>query len=394
MKSRFFNKVEKFNGTFTQLEENNRRWEKLYRQRWAHDKVVRTTHGVNCTGSCSWNVYVKQGIITWEHQATDYPECGANMPGYEPRGCPRGASFSWYEYSPVRIKYPYIRGRLWKLWTAAKKEHDNPLAAWASIVEDPAKAKEYKSVRGHGGLIRVHRNEALELISAACLYTIKKYGPDRIGGFTPIPAMSMMSFSAGARFIALLGGEQMSFYDWYADLPPASPQVWGEQTDVPESAEWYNSSYIIMWGSNVPLTRTPDAHFMTEARYKGAKVVAVSPDYAENVKFADDWLAPHPGSDSAVAQAMTYVILDEFYQKHPVDRFIKYSKQFTDLPFLVELGPSAANSNHFTAGRFVRISDLVHDDTVVNPEWKTVVYDTHHQIINGRNVVFTAVRIG
>ena len=83
-----------------------------------------------------------------------------------------------------------------------------------------------------------------------------------------------------------MGGEQMSFYDWYADLPPASPQVWGEQTDVPESAEWYNSSYIIMWGSNVPLTRTPDAHFMTEVRYKGTKIVVVSPDYAENVKFA------------------------------------------------------------------------------------------------------------
>ena len=112
--------------------------------------------------------------------------------------------------------------------------------------KDPEKSKKYKTIRGHGGLIRVHRYEALEIISAACLYTIKKYGPDRIGGFTPIPAMSMMSFSAGARFIALMGGEQMSFYDWYADLPPASPQVWGEQTDVPESAEWYNSSYIIM----------------------------------------------------------------------------------------------------------------------------------------------------
>lgn len=382
MKSRFFNKVDKFNGTFTQLEENSRRWEKLYRQRWAHDKVVRTTHGVNCTGSCSWNVYVKQGIITWEHQATDYPSCGPNIPGYEPRGCPRGASFSWYEYSPVRIKYPYIRGKLWELWTAAKKEHENPLDAWASIVEDPEKSKKYKKVRGHGGLIRVHRYEALEMISAACLYTIKKYGPDRIGGFTPIPAMSMMSFSAGARFIALMGGEQMSFYDWYADLPPASPQVWGEQTDVPESAEWYNSSYIIMWGSNVPLTRTPDAHFMTEVRYKGTKIVVVSPDYAENVKFADDWLAPEPGSDSAVAQAMTYVILDEFYQKHPVKRFIDYSKRFTDLPFMVELEPSTANDDHYTPGRFVRISDLVDDDTIVNPAWKTVVYDqNNHKIV-------------
>lgn len=25
----------------------------FYRDRWSHDKVVRSTHGVNCTGSCS-----------------------------------------------------------------------------------------------------------------------------------------------------------------------------------------------------------------------------------------------------------------------------------------------------------------------------------------------------
>ncbi|MFW4403973.1 nitrate reductase subunit alpha [Lactiplantibacillus paraplantarum] len=374
-KSRFFKNVEKFNGTFTQLEENSRRWERLYRERWSHDKVVRTTHGVNCTGSCSWNVYVKQGIITWEHQATDYPECSANMPGYEPRGCPRGASFSWYEYSPVRIKYPYIRGKLWQLWTEARQTHDNPLAAWASIVEDPAKTKIYKSARGHGGMVRVHRPEALELISAMLLYTIKTYGPDRLAGFTPIPAMSMISYASGARFMSLLGGEMLSFYDWYADLPPASPQIWGEQTDVPESADWYNSQYIMMWGSNVPLTRTPDAHFMTEARYHGTKIVAVSPDYAENVKFADNWLAPHPGSDAALAQGMTHVILQEFYQNKQTPEFLNYAKQYTDLPFMVILKPSAANTNDYTSGRFMRISDLQGTDTVANAEWKPVVYD-------------------
>ena len=74
----------------------------------------------------------------------------------------------------------------------------------------------------------------------------------------------------------MIGGVCMSFYDWYCDLPPSSPQIWGEQTDVPESADWYNSTYIIAWGSNVPQTRTPDAHFFTEVRYKGAKTVAVT----------------------------------------------------------------------------------------------------------------------
>ncbi|SUK60146.1 Respiratory nitrate reductase alpha chain [Staphylococcus aureus] len=144
----------------------------------------------------------------------------------------------------------------------------------------------------------------------------------------------MISYAAGARFINLLGGEMLSFYDWYADLPPASPQIWGEQTDVPESSDWYNASYIIMWGSNVPLTRTPDAHFMTEVRYKGTKVISVAPDYAENVKFADNWLAPNPGSDAAIAQAMTHVILQEHYVNQPNERFINYAKQYTDMRFL------------------------------------------------------------
>ncbi|WP_037937605.1 hypothetical protein, partial [Streptosporangium roseum] len=36
-----------------------RQGDAFYRDRWSHDKVVRSTHGVNCTGSCSWKVYVK-----------------------------------------------------------------------------------------------------------------------------------------------------------------------------------------------------------------------------------------------------------------------------------------------------------------------------------------------
>ncbi|KRK49186.1 nitrate reductase, alpha subunit [Secundilactobacillus kimchicus JCM 15530] len=274
----------------------------------------------------------------------------------------------------MRIKYPYIRGKLWQLWDAAKKQYESPVEAWASIVEDPEKAAIYKSARGHGGMVRVHRAEALELISAMLLYTIKTYGPDRLAGFTPIPAMSMMSYASGARFISLLGGEMLSFYDWYADLPPASPQIWGEQTDVPESADWYNSQYIMMWGSNVPLTRTPDAHFMTEARYHGAKIVAVSPDYAENVKFADNWLAPKPGTDAALAQGMTHVILNEFYQERHEQQFIDYVKQYTDLPFLITLQPSDANPEDFASGRFVRITDIA-ADAVENGEWKPVLFD-------------------
>lgn len=371
---KFFKPTEKFNGNWSILEEKSREWEKMYRERWSHDKVVRTTHGVNCTGSCSWKVFVKNGVITWENQQIDYPSCGPDMPEFEPRGCPRGASFSWYEYSPLRVKFPYVRGKLWKLWKAALSEYGDPVVAWASIVEDEQKAEIYKSARGKGGHVRVNWRDVTQLIAAQIIYTVKKYGPDRIAGFTPIPAMSMISYASGARFISLLGGEMLSFYDWYADLPPASPQIWGEQTDVPESSDWYNAGYIIMWGSNVPLTRTPDAHFMTEVRYKGTKVVSVAPDYAENVKFADNWLAPNPGTDAALAQAMTHVILQEYYEDKQEEMFINYAKQYTDMPFIIQLDK---HGEGYKAGRFLRSSDLGMETE--HAEWKPVVYDQNSE---------------
>ncbi|MEF3053136.1 molybdopterin-dependent oxidoreductase, partial [Mycobacterium tuberculosis variant caprae] len=240
----------------------------FYRDRWSHDKVVRSTHGVNCTGSCSWKIYVKDGIITWETQQTDYPSVGPDRPEYEPRGCPRGASFSWYSYSPTRVRYPYARGVLVEMYREAKTRLGDPVLAWADIQADPERRRRYQQARGKGGLVRVSWAEASEMVAAAHVHTIKTYGPDRVAGFSPIPAMSMVSHAAGSRFVELIGGVMTSFYDWYADLPVASPQVFGDQTDVPESGDWWDASYLVMWGSNVPITRTPDAHWMAEARYR------------------------------------------------------------------------------------------------------------------------------
>jgi len=327
----------------------------FYRDRWSHDKVVRSTHGVNCTGSCSWKIYVSDGIITWEAQQTDYPSIGPDKPEYEPRGCPRGASFSWYTYSPARVRYPYVRGVLLELYREAKLRLKDPVLAWADVVEDPEKARRYKSARGTGGFVRAEWWEATEMVAAAHVHTIKRYGPDRVAGFSPIPAMSMVSHAAGARFVSLLGGAMLSFYDWYADLPVASPQVFGDQTDVPESADWFDAGYLIMWGSNVPVTRTPDAHYMTEARYRGQKTVVVSPDFGDHTKFADEWLPARPGTDAALATAMGHVILKEFFVDRQTPRFTDYVKRFTDLPFLVTL---EQRDGRLVAGKFLTAAQL------------------------------------
>ncbi|WP_295718561.1 nitrate reductase subunit alpha [uncultured Halovibrio sp.] len=353
--------------------DQDRRWEDGYRSRWQHDKVVRSTHGVNCTGSCSWKIYVKNGLVTWETQQTDYPRTRPGLPNHEPRGCARGASFSWYIYSANRLKYPMVRRHLVELWRDAKKQHSDPVQAWASIVQDPQKAHAYKSRRGLGGFVRADWTEVQEIIAAANVYTARDYGPDRIIGFSPIPAMSMVSYAAGTRYLSLIGGVCMSFYDWYCDLPPASPQTWGEQTDVPESADWFNSTFLMMWGSNVPQTRTPDAHYMTEARYRGTKTVTVTPDYSEASKFGDIWLNPKQGTDSALAMALGHVILKEWHVEGRSDYFDDYVRRYTDLPYLVMLDEENGNT---VPGRFLRASDLAKNlGEDENADWKTIAWD-------------------
>ncbi len=157
--------------------EDLRGWEKFYRDMWAYDKVARSTHGVNCTGSCSWMVYVKDGIVAYELQAGDYPDIGPSYPNYEPRGCPRGASFSWYLYSPLRVKYPYVRKPLLELWREARSSYSDPVEAWASIVEDPEKRSRYVRARGLGGWVRADWDTVLEIIASALVYTIRSTAP-------------------------------------------------------------------------------------------------------------------------------------------------------------------------------------------------------------------------
>lgn len=350
----------------------SRDWEDTYRARWRHDKIVRSTHGVNCTGSCSWKIYVKSGIVTWETQQTDYPRTRPDLPNHEPRGCARGASYSWYLYSANRVKTPLIRGRLMRLWRERRRSM-SPIEAWASIQNDPAARASYTRIRGKGGFVRATWDEATEITAAANAYTAQKYGPDRVFGFSPIPAMSMVSYAAGTRYLSLLGGTCMSFYDWYCDLPPASPQTWGEQTDVPESADWYNAGYLILWGSNVPQTRTPDAHFYTEARYRGTKSAVICPDYSEAAKFGDIWLNAKQGTDAALGMAFGHVILREYHLDRQVAYFEDYCRRYSDMPMLVQLDEQ---EGRLVPGRQLRASDFADGlGQSNNPDWKTVALD-------------------
>src|SRR5699024_8400882 len=202
----------------------------------------------------------------------------------------------------------------------------------------------------------------------------------------------------GARFHQLIGGAMLPLYHSYAGLPPAPPQVFGVPTDVPEAGDPRDAAPLIGGGCNGPRTRTPDAHTMVaapyrrptgtpvapaaapwlvEARDRGQKVISVAPDYAESVKFADEWLAPHPGTDAALAMAMGHTILREFYVDQQVPYFDAYSKQYTDLPFLVQLEQREDGS--LVPGKFLVASDAGEQRTVEaateHADFKPMMFD-------------------
>ena len=349
-----------------------RKWEEFYRNRFQHDRVVRSTHGVNCTGGCSWEIHVKDGVVVWETQQLDYPLLDDQLPPYEPRGCQRGISFSWYLYSPVRIKYPLIRSALIDAYREEKAKTGDSLKAWQALQANPQKRKAYQQARGMGGFRRASWDEVLEIMAAANIHTAKEHGPDRVIGFSPIPAMSMLSYAAGGRFLQLFGGVNLSFYDWYCDLPTAFPEIWGEQTDVCESADWYNAKMIADMGACLNMTRTPDCHFFAESRHNGTKAVVFSPDFSQVCKYADQWVPLHAGSDGAFWMAVSHVILKEFHHDKQTPYFIDYVKQYTDSPMLVKLEP---DGEHYRPGRLLRANELAGNEALANGEWKFVSVD-------------------
>ena len=142
--------------------------------------------------------------MTWETQALDYPLLDDSLPPYEPRGCQRGISYSWYLYSPLRIKYPLIRSALIDAYRAKKRkvtsdddfgpiqEDRDPMAAWKALQTDEEARTAYQQARGKGGFRRASWDEVMEIMAVANLHTAEKYGPDRVIGFSFLLPQSMV----------------------------------------------------------------------------------------------------------------------------------------------------------------------------------------------------------
>ncbi|HYM14533.1 MAG TPA: molybdopterin-dependent oxidoreductase [Dehalococcoidia bacterium] len=284
--------------------------EALYRDQWSWDRVVKgTCNQADCIAACTLNLFVKDGIVWREEQNAIYEASGDHLPDFNPRGCQKGMVYADLMYDATRIKYPMRR----------------------------------VGPRGSGTWERISWEEALTQIADKVLDVVGSDGPEAIVydmGTTNI------DFGPGTpaqfRLTQLIGTTSLDEWASVGDLPMGAIQTWGLFNADGTSDDYCNSDYIMIWLGNPAYTRIPDAHFMLEARYRGAQVVLVAPDYNPTAMHADVWVNLRTATDAAFALGMAKVMVDERLYK------AEYVREQTDLPFLVRDDD----------GRFLRQSDV------------------------------------
>ncbi|MBW1683563.1 MAG: molybdopterin-dependent oxidoreductase [Deltaproteobacteria bacterium] len=271
-------------------------WRDVYRERWRWDRIARGTHtSANCVAACAWNLYVREGIVWREEQSAPYAPSNASVPDWNPRGCQKGASCSELTIGATRQTHPLRR----------------------------------VGPRGSGRWKRVGWDEALGEIARAMLDALVRRGGEGVvcelgGNFDYGPTLA-----STLRFFRQIGAPITDPTAQTGDLPVGGVITLGAGFTGGSSDDWFLSDYLVLWAFNPVITRMPDAHFLAEARYRGARVVCVAPDYSASAVIADLWLSPRPGTDAALALAACQVIVEE--ERYEAD----YLREQTDLPFLV-----------------------------------------------------------
>jgi len=285
-------------------------WEDVYRAKWRWDRVVRGTHlRANCFSACAFDLYVKDGVVWREEQADVYARQAAGLPDYAPRGCQKGTCYSALTVAPGRITYPLERvgprgsGQWRRLtWDAA-------LTRIADAVVDAVQENGIETVVYDNGTSNVD------------------WGPSTVGEM---------------RLFGLLGATMLDGFAGTGDLAMGAVQTWGTSFVDGSSDDWFRADTLVLWHCNPVVTRIPDAHFITEARYHGATVVTISPDLSPSAIHASLWVHPRPGTDAALALGVVHALLE----RNAIDA--AYVREQTDLPFLVRED----------TGRFLRQADL------------------------------------
>jgi complex iron-sulfur molybdoenzyme family reductase subunit alpha len=276
--------------------------EEMYRSEFHYTYGKKEEHGfayhcVNCQGNCAWEIWSHNGVVTRENQSARYPVINAKIPDFNPRGCNKGVLHSQVMYEKDRILYPMKRvgergAGKWKrvTWDEAGQEVAEKL--W-DVATDPKRGLDKLMVHAGTGLLTEGR----------------RGGP--------------------LRFSTQIGAVRIYPSSYLGDMFTGASVAYGEGNLGCTYDFQYTVDTAIMWGANPDNTRIPDAHFIWEGKYNGAKVIVITPEFNASARHADLWVPIKSGTDNILAMA---VINDIIKNKKYMTGSIK---TYTDLPFLV-----------------------------------------------------------
>ena len=345
----------------------NRGWEKVFRDIWKYDYEYSFVCAPNDTHECLLRAHVKNGVViriapTFNyHKAKDiYGNVSSQR--WEPRCCEKGLILVRRFYSDRRVKAPVVRKGFYEWYKAG-------------FPRDPRTGRppeKYFTGRGKEPFVKITWEEAFE-ITAKTLKNIAEtytgeegrrrllaqgYDPLMVeatkgagtqvlkfrGGMPPLGATRVFGMYRLANSMALLdahirkvgpkeakGARGWDNYTWHTDLPPGHPMVTGQQTVDWDLVCVDHTDHVVVWGMNWILTKMPDAHWLTEARLKGALITHITCEYSATATKSDKVLVIRPGTDPALAYGFAHVIIKEkLYDED-------YLRKYTDMPLLVRM---------------------------------------------------------
>jgi len=342
----------------------DRDWEKVYRNIYKTDGEFHFLCAPNDTHNCLLKAHVKNGVITRISPSYRYGEA-TDLYGnrasarWDPRICQKGIGLVRRIYGDRRVKGAIVR-KGFKEWVEDGFPRDRNTARppekyfrrgedkWLKLPWDEAYALAAKAL--HNIAVTYSEDKGSEYLhrqgyDPAMVETIHKAGTQTLkcrGGMAFLGAVRIFGYYRFANMLALLdqsirgvppekalGGRGWDSYTWHTDLPPGHPMVTGMQTNEFELFAVERAKLILLWGMNWLSTKMPDSHWLTEARLKGTKVVAITVEYPSTACHSDEVLVIRPATDPALALSLSQVIIKEnLYDA-------EHAKRNTDLPFLV-----------------------------------------------------------
>ncbi len=342
----------------------NRDWEQNYRDLYRYDSTFHFLCAPNDTHNCLLTAYVKNGAVVRIGPSYGFGEA-KDFDGFQathrwdPRCCQKGLALTQRIYGDRRVKAPMVRTGF-RQWV----EDGFPRDAQTGAV-DPKYLR-----RGLDPFVRVSWDEAFDFAARALRNIAETYnGPEGAaklraqgydeamidtlreagvqtlkfrGGMPALGATRILAHYRLCNMMALLdhhlrgvgpehavGGRVWDSYSWHTDLPPGHPMVVGHQTSEFDLALVERAKLAVVWGMNWITTKMPDAHWLTEARLKGTKVIVIACEYSATANKGDEVLIVRPGTTPALALGIAHVILrDQLYDR-------AFVEQFTDLPMLI-----------------------------------------------------------